>query len=348
MKTQTIVRPIEILLVESSSGDPLYYEESVKKDSTSTFNFSHAENLIDAIEYIEDNDYDIILLEPDLPDSEGFETFISVRMYAPKVPIILLLNVSEEDLAVKSLQNGAQDCIVRTQIDNGILRRAIRFAIERHRIMADLEQTREKERRLAYFDVLTNLPNRQLFYDRLDRALSHANRYEEKIALMFIDLDRFKPVNDTMGHNTGDMLLKTVAKRLKDCLRKSDTVARIGGDEFTCILPHIESKKDVTVVARKIKKALATPFDLNGFNVAISGSIGISIFPEDTLDMHNLIKKADMAMYHAKQLGRDNFQFFSSHIELLNPKHMPGKNKLQPVPDSGKVLLREGVNRLFR
>ncbi len=343
MKTQTMVKPIEILMVESSSADALYYEKILGQDSENKFDFTYADSLTETIEQLEEREYDVILLDPSLPESIGFETFITVRMYAPLLPMIMLLNARDEELAVKMLQNGAQDCLVKGQMDSSVLSRSIRYAIERHRIMAELEQAREKEHHLAYFDVLTGLPNRQLFYDRLDQALAHANRYQEKVALMFIDLDGFKRVNDSMGHHVGDRLLKSAAKRLKDCLRNSDTVARLGGDEFTCILPNIEKTKDIIVVAQKINRALAKPFRVRGCKVSISGSIGISIFPDDTGDLDELIKHADMAMYHAKKMDRNNFQFYNSRLNIALTGNILLDKNLHEILDSKEVLLYEGM-----
>ncbi len=248
------------------------------------------------------------MLDLTLPDSRGISTLNSVRMHSPQVPVILLTTVNDEALAVTALQNGAQDYLIKGQVDGSMLSRSIRYAIERH-------QAGERENRMAYFDALTSPPNRRLFFDRLNQALSRAQRYDEKVALLFIDLDGFKPVNDSLGHDMGDLLLQEVARRLQGCLRKSDTVARIGGDEFTCILPHIERAGDVNVVARKIIRALNSPFDIKGHKIHISGSVGASLFPDDSADCEELISNADAAMYIAKKQGKNNFQFFADILK---------------------------------
>ncbi len=341
MKTLTMVKPIEILMVENCSVDIRYYEKILSKDNEARFEFTYADSLTETIEHLEEKEFDVIILDPELAESQGFETFITVRMYAPILPMIMLLNARDEELAVKMLQNGAQDCLVKGQMESAFLSRSIRYSIERHRIMAELEHDREKEHRLAYFDVLTNLPNRQLFYDRLDQALSHANRYQEKVALMFIDLDGFKHVNDSMGHDIGDRLLQSAAKRLKNCLRNSDTVARLGGDEFTCILPNIEKTKDIIVVAQKVNRALAVPFKVSGFKVSISGSIGISIFPDDTGELDELIKYSDMAMYKAKKQEMNNFQFYDNSLNLALPGNIAFNKNLHEIIEPKEVLLYE-------
>ena len=304
MNTQVMSKPIEVLLVEHNPRDIRYLKNSLIETSVDGFNLTCAGRLTDAIRYLEKGEYGIVLMDLSLPDSEGFNTFISLRMHSPEVPIILLTGLNDEDLAVRVLQNGAQDYLIKGQVDGRLLSRSIRFAIERHQVM-------QKENRLAYYDALTGLPNRQLFRDRLSQALTHAQRYDKMVSLMFIDLDGFKVINDTMGHDMGDCLLQAVARRLECCLRKSDTIARIGGDEFTCILPHIENAGDVHIVAGKIIRALSAPFDLKGRQVCISGSVGASLFPEDTEDIDELIKNADVAMYSAKKHGKNDYRIFS-------------------------------------
>ena len=307
MTTAVLTKPIDILLVENSPEDVKLFRKSLAETGEDHFELTCVGRLSDAIQHLDNDAYDIIIMDLSLPDSHGFNTFISVRMHAPRVPIILLTDIHDEDLAVKALQNGAQDYLMKGQVDSTLLSKSIRYAIERNNVT-------QKQHRMAYFDALTDLPNRQLFQDRLNQAIAHAQRYEQKVALMFIDLDDFKLVNDTRGHDMGDLLLQSVARRLECCLRKSDTVARIGGDEFTCILPNIEKKEDLNIVAKKIIRALTTPFELKGHMVQISGSVGASLFPDDTEDFDKLIKNADVAMYHAKKRGKKNFQFFAESL----------------------------------
>ena len=163
----------------------------------------------------------------------------------------------------------------------------------------------EKVRHLANHDPLTDLPNRTLFTDRLQRALSIAKRDKTHLALMFIDLDKFKPINDSLGHNMGDLLLKETAKRMQHCVRESDTVARIGGDEFVVLLPIIESPQDAILVAEKIRQAINKPFVLLDQSMNISSSTGIAIYPEHGNNERQLLKNADSAMYYAKESGRN-------------------------------------------
>lgn len=170
---------------------------------------------------------------------------------------------------------------------------------------------------LAHYDALTDLPNRALFYDRLRQVLAQARRGHYPSALMFLDLDRFKTVNDTLGHHIGDLLLQEVAERVRACVRETDTVARLGGDEFTLLLPQVADRESAAIVARKIIAVFAAPFVLDGHELRTSTSIGIALYPLDTDDCDKLVKLADNAMYEAKQRGRNNYCFFDASSESL-------------------------------
>lgn len=164
---------------------------------------------------------------------------------------------------------------------------------------------------LAYHDALTGLPNRPLFCQLLNQGVGQAHRYNHRLALLFIDLDHFKHINDARGHDVGDQLLQEVAKRLKSCLRSSDTVARLGGDEFVVLLQELGQGEHEAAVARKILAAIAHPVTLCGEEFSISASIGISLYPQDGADEKTLEKNADSAMYRAKNLGKNNYQYYS-------------------------------------
>lgn len=185
------------------------------------------------------------------------------------------------------------------------------------RDISDRKATEDQMEHLAHFDQLTSLPNRALFSDRLQQALAIAKRDKGRMALMFIDLDEFKPINDDLGHDIGDQLLQQVAQRLQGCMRESDTAARIGGDEFVVLLPHIEVAQDALVVSEKIRLALYQPFIVAGETLHISSSIGISIYPEHGQEEKILVKNADIAMYHAKKTGRNNVQLYQPGMQEI-------------------------------
>lgn len=181
----------------------------------------------------------------------------------------------------------------------------------------------ERAEYLAFHDSLTTLPNRSMFSKLLGHSISRASRYNHKLAVLFLDLDHFKDINDTLGHEAGDQLLQEVATRLQACLRDSDTVARLGGDEFIVLLPELDVEQYAATVAQKILSAVAQPFILQGQEVRVTASVGISTYPQDGMDEQTLTKNADTAMYYAKDAGKNNFQFYSeklnaSSLERLN------------------------------
>jgi diguanylate cyclase (GGDEF)-like protein/PAS domain S-box-containing protein len=181
--------------------------------------------------------------------------------------------------------------------------------------ITDRKRAEEESHHQAYHDALTDLPNRVLFHDRLSLAILHAHRRKQSLAVMFIDLDHFKNVNDTLGHSTGDEVLVAVSDRLKTCLREEDTVARVGGDEFLLLLTGINRESDVAGMARKILKVLAEPLTLKTRELFLSASIGVGLYPNDGADAETLVANVDTAMYRAKEAGRNNFQFFTPHMQ---------------------------------
>jgi diguanylate cyclase (GGDEF)-like protein/PAS domain S-box-containing protein len=183
--------------------------------------------------------------------------------------------------------------------------------------------------RMAHHDALTDLPNRLLLRDRLSQAISAATRNKQRLALLFCDLDRFKQVNDSLGHACGDALLKEVARRLVSCVRASDTVSRQGGDEFLVLLHDVQDTALIAATAEKIRASLCAPYEINEQQVHIGVSIGISIFPDDSADEHALIKNADAAMYEAKANGRDRFQFFTPVMNVNTKKRYELENDLR-------------------
>ena len=183
--------------------------------------------------------------------------------------------------------------------------------------ITERKRSQEEIRQLAYYDVLTGLPNRRLLLDRLNQALAQAQRYQRSLAVMFLDLDRFKEINDTLGHDIGDALLQEVAKRLELCVRGGDTVSRQGGDEFVVILSEISRQQDAAVVAEKILEELKSPIIIQGGKLNVTTSIGIVIYSVDSADdAKKLLKKSDVAMYLAKESGRNTFRFYSDCHEI--------------------------------
>lgn len=212
---------------------------------------------------------------------------------------------------------------------------------------SDITRMKESEARLehlAHFDPLTDLPNRLLFRDRLHQALVQAERDGRNAALIFLDLDGFKDINDTLGHRVGDKLLVEVGRRLLECVRRGDTVARIGGDEFTVVMSGIWQAGQVVDVAHRIINTLRSPINLEGNEVFITASIGVSLYPDDGNDVDQLLKNADTAMYHAKEQGNDNFQFFSEEMNAEIHRSVDLETKLRrSMQDDGLMVYYQPV-----
>ncbi|HYD63607.1 MAG TPA: EAL domain-containing protein [Noviherbaspirillum sp.] len=338
---------IKVLLIEDNPGDARLIDMMLAEARNMKFQLAWQDNLTAGLAHLKDHEVDILLLDLGLPESSGLQTLETALSHASKVPTLVVLSgLSDEDIALRAVQSGAQDYLVKGHVDSALLVRSIRYAMERSRTeealrqaQADLEnrvQERTAElanavaalqleiaerklaeehiRYLAHYDALTALPNRVLLEDRLKQAIAHAHRKNSQVAVLFIDLDYFKHVNDSLGHQMGDRLLKAVASRLQDCLREGDSVARLGGDEFVLCLPMLAGSIDAASVAQKVQDALAGTFIVEGNEMHVSASIGISIYPDDGAEAETLMSAADTAMYHAKEKGRRNYQFFTAAL----------------------------------
>ena len=209
-------------------------------------------------------------------------------------------------------------------------------------VFSDMTERKEAQRRiefLAHHDPLTGLPNRLLLADRVAQALAQAHRLQNRVALMFLDLDRFKTINDSLGHTVGDALLKEVVERLKSCVRESDTISRQGGDEFLVLLADVRDGDAISRVAEKIHQRMMQPFVLGAQSLSTSFSIGIAIYPEDGDDFDTLLKKADTAMYHAKEAGRNSHRFFTEQMNREVVEHLALENNLRRALDNNEFVL---------
>ena len=205
----------------------------------------------------------------------------------------------------------------------------IRGVVFNSRDVTDRKAIQERIQHLAYHDNLTGLPNRGLLQDRLAHSIARAERSNRKVAVLFIDLDNFKNINDTLGHDVGDELLRQVAKRLRACVRTGDTIARQGGDEFIVLLDSLEDGRAASLVAQKILTSLRSAFELGGTEQHVSGSVGIAVFPEDGRDAQTLMKNADTAMFHGKGVGKNTYQYFTAQMNIAVKRRMTLESALR-------------------
>lgn len=295
---------VRILLVEDNPRDARLIREMLSGGAGfgATYRLAHVESLGVAEKLLSQDRFDVILLDLNLPDSGGLDTLEHLNVLNPDTAIIVLTGLSDVHLTAQAVQKGAQDYLVKDELNNQLLMRVIHYAIERKRVQEQLKWQ-------ATHDPLTGLPNRALLYDRLAQATKRSLRLKQeadtkwKAAVMLMDLDNFKVINDTLGHEMGDIVPQHVARRLETCLRQSDTVARLGGDEFVLVIEGIQSHADCEAVAQKVVRAIENPPVLQGMNGSLDGSIGISIFPDDAEDFEKLIRYAYRAMYDAKRKG---------------------------------------------
>jgi diguanylate cyclase (GGDEF)-like protein len=280
-------------------------------------NCSDALNRLDGIE--------AILVDLYLPDSHGIDSFDRLFHAAPRIPILVLIDAVNENTAKLAVQCGAQDYLLKDHLDAYLLPKTVTSMIERAACREALIDEQERSDitlesigdALASTDVhdgLTDLPNRALLKDRLEEAITLSQRYRRELAVLHVNLDRFRHINDSLGLVVGDGLLQSVARRLFTCVRSSDTVGRQGGDEFMVLLWDIRRPEDAAVTATKILEALREPHHVARHVIHIGASIGIATYPDDGADADTLTQRADLAMRHAKDTGRDSFQFFKPEM----------------------------------
>lgn len=287
---------VHVLLIEDSPEYAVLVEAMLTDELGEGLEVTTCENLFVAHRHLRDERPECILLDLALPDAVGLQALAEVTRAAPETPIVVLSGQDDESIAVEAVQAGAQDYLVKRQVSGGLLVRAIRYAMERKGAELDLA-------RLAYYDPLTDLPNRRLLMDRLGQLLARAGRTSRPVVVLFVDLDGFKSVNDTYGHEAGDALLAAVAGRLRAQVRADETVARYGGDEFVVLSHGLEDEAGIEALASRIEVALTTPFELGAREIHIGASMGVALAHDSTMSAAELIGAADEGMFRAKDDG---------------------------------------------
>jgi diguanylate cyclase (GGDEF)-like protein len=293
---------VPILVIEDRQAQARSIAEMLGAD----FAVTRVATLADAIEAIERGPrFGCVVLDPLLPGTDPLEALEAIDSLAPEAPIVVLADTPEGNLASEVMKVGVQDVIPKGEIDRDSLRGSVIYAIERKRGQLAHD---------ALHDPLTGLPNRTLFRDRCLLALSRIGRASAGVGVLFIDLDGFKQVNDSLGHRAGDRLLQLASDRIVHSVRTGDTVSRIGGDEFTVLGVDLNGRRGAVGLAERITNAFAEPFDLGGREVALSGSIGIAFTNKPDSDPDELIQEADIAMYHAKKGGGSRAAVFGRSL----------------------------------
>jgi diguanylate cyclase (GGDEF)-like protein/PAS domain S-box-containing protein len=443
---------INILLIEDSIADAELLRMFLSNAKDMSFSLQLAERLSKGLADLQERSFDVVLVDLNLPDSQGIETALTVRKHSERVPIIVLTGFDDEDLATKALQMDIQDYLIKGQINSILLTRSIRYAIERKRAVEELQnsearfraffesagvgaiqvnpaegryilvndrfceitgytreelltmtfrdithpddhasgminftrlinaelpdyevekryirkdgqsvwvhvsvtvvrdaygkpiraagvvqditarkEAEERIQHLADHDELTGLPNRRLICDLIHFNLVQARRNKTKFAIFFLDLDRFKQINDTLGHEAGDEALKAAGVRLRSIIRESDIIARVGGDEFIILLSDVAHVDAISEVARKIMDSFRSPLMIGAHKIVVTPSIGISMYPDDGEDINSLLRNADIAMYQAKQRDGNKYLFYRFVTDL----HTEGRRNLTWPSKSG-------------
>jgi len=343
---------ILILLVEDNPSDAYLIDGLLSEHNTGQYEVHHVKTQSEAVIALGEQSFDVCLLDLTLPDANGFSALIDIQDKAPDMPVLILTGIKDRALAKRAVGRGAQDYLLKDELEMTSLIRSIDYARERKRIEKELFQR-------ANFDALTGIANRSLFEARLKMAQARAERAGSGVAVLYLDLDRFKPINDKYGHEAGDFVLKTVAQRIKSVLRAYDTPARIGGDEFAVLLEGIATPRDAATIAQKIIRELAVSMHHRGKTLKIGVSIGIT-FSDTANPPESLLHNADAAMYLVKKEGGGNYRFGATDIHDRTESRLKAEDELraalplrqlrlhyQPyVAPDGKAVL--GVEALLR
>jgi two-component system cell cycle response regulator len=282
----------KVLLVEDNPEFASVITLILQKEMPGLFEIAHAAQLSEALAQIDQNNFDLILLDLFLPDSDGYDTFSEVHARAPRLPIVVLTARNDESMAMRAVQAGAQDYLLKTSIEGPSLVRALRYAVERQHTVARLQ-------RLTLIDELTGLLNRRGFLTLADQHIKIARRAKRKLLLFFADMDGLKQINDQFGHQEGDQALRDIAAILRNTFRSSDIIARLGGDEFTILT--IDSSGKAKVMLDRLKAGL-DGYNANRHRFKLGLSVGTALFnPESDSTLDSLLAQADQELYADKQ-----------------------------------------------
>ena len=307
---------MNILVVDDDTVDQEYITRLLKSNDAN-YNIIEARTVDEALTYFKREKFDIVLLDYSMPRRNGIEMLFEIRNSPAnqRTAVVMMSNSEDELLAKSSLCAGAQDFLVKTDITADRLKRAMFHAGTRFTMEQELQQNYQNAKILAERDGLTGLANRYLFDETLKIAISENQRTPHKIALLLMDLDHFKHVNDSFGHDVGDELLKKVVTRIQGCLRGNELFARLGGDEFAIIISDSNQGRDAGCVGMRVLRVLRKPFSIRGHSIITGASIGVVFCHDDIRSPEKLYKFSDIAMYKAKKQGRNTMCFFHDEMQ---------------------------------
>jgi diguanylate cyclase (GGDEF)-like protein len=330
-------RRAEILLIDDDDVDRERIQRLVRKAEL-PYRVTGAASGVEALQHLNEQSFDLILLDYHLADMTGFDLLRRLQKWVGfNTPVIMITGGGDENLAVEALHRGIADYIPKRSLNNETLRLAVTNALRMADAEARLRATQERLIRLSMFDELTGLPNRCLFFDRLEQAIARSQRRRESFSLLMIDLNLFKEVNDYFGHAAGDRVLSVIGDRLSHASRKSDTISRLGGDEFACLLPDTHTNGEIDACVMKLHESICQAVNLGDRVVQVGASIGIARFPEDGLESHILLANADAAMYAAKKSHR-KYAFFGDDATRVKGA-MPGCQSLREGIEQQELYL---------
>ena len=321
--------PIKILLVDDDEEEFFILQRLLKNARYAHYAFQWASNYNEGLSAILSHHHDAALVDYRLPESNGIELITAAMKQECKIPLILLTGQGSPAVDMASMAAGAKAYLSKGEFTAELLERTLRYAMEYKRDENRLKKLDKFHQQKANYDALTELGNRDLFHRALARALKKSARYQESVVILFLDLDNFKQVNDSLGHDMGDQLLQKVAMRLKKNIRETDEIFRLGGDEFTIILEGNFHAHRLARIAQNIINDLSQSFVVREKKIFISVSIGIATSTGCGTNPETLIKSADLAMYAAKEKGKANYQFFTSSLHAQAQQRMTLEQDLQ-------------------
>lgn len=325
-------RVTRVLLVEDDTTDALLFRQALAGESPNEFEVVVAPDMASAEGLLRQGTFDVISLDLGLPDARGLEVLARLQAVAPHIACIVVSNSEDPQLAIATVKTGAQDYLVKRRVDGATLARSLRYAQERKRAEQHLAES-------AFHDQLTGLANRNLFRQRVAKALTNCRRKGDAFAVLLLDMDRFKSINDGYGHDAGDAFLQKMAERLRESTRETDTVARLGGDEFAVLATGITAPADVGPIIERISSAIRAPVQLAGTRLMPTASIGAAVYPASGEDSDTLLAAADAAMYVAKREGRNGYHVHGAELTRQIARRLSLEAELRGAIERREFLL---------